>query len=73
MIYPKKLNSKKVDLFLGILSISLIIVSIILLIINKLVTPNIWWSHICIISFLIGGTLMIFIIAMLVQKECLII
>lgn len=52
MIYPKKLNSKKVDLFLGILSISLIIVSIILLIINKLVTPNIWWSHICIISFL---------------------
>lgn len=52
MIYPKKLNSKKVDLFLGVFSLTMIIISVILLIINKLVTPGIWWSHICIISFI---------------------
>ena len=52
MLYPKKINSKKIDIFLGILSLSLVIISIILLIINYLTTPNIYWSHVCICGFI---------------------
>ena len=52
MIYPKKISSKKLDIFLNIFIVSIIALSIILLIINRLTTPNIYWSHLCIIGFL---------------------
>lgn len=52
MIYPKKISSKKIDSFLNILIISIIAVSVLLLIINWLVTPNLYWSHLCIIGFI---------------------
>ena len=52
MIYPKKISSKKIDIFLNIFSLCIILLSILLLIINLLTTPNIYWSHLCIISFI---------------------
>ena len=52
MIYPKKISSKKLDVFLNITTISLIVISVILLIINLLTSPNIYWSHLCIIGFI---------------------
>ena len=48
MIYPKKLNSKKSNQLVNILLICSIIVSAILVIINKIVSPNIPWAHITI-------------------------
>ena len=44
MIYPKKLSSKKKDLIFKILLISSIILALILLLINKLTTPEIPWA-----------------------------
>ena len=52
MLYPKKISSKKVNRFINTFSISVIALSIVLLIINYLTTPNIYWSHICICGFL---------------------
>lgn len=52
MIYPKKINSKKIDNFFKKFNFIVILISIILLIINKLTTPNIYWSHLCIFGFI---------------------
>ena len=52
MIYPKKISSKKVNVFVNAFSLCVIAVSIILLIINYFTTPNIYWSHLCICGFL---------------------
>ena len=52
MIYPKKIKSKKIDVFLKIFTYSLILVSIILVVINKLTTPDIYWSFLCIFGFI---------------------
>ena len=51
MIYPQKINSKKIDKFTSISRFIIIVLSMILLIINYLTTPKIYWSHICIIGF----------------------
>lgn len=48
MIYPKKISAKKSDLIIKIAVLSSIIISIILIMINKLTTPNISWSELCI-------------------------
>lgn len=52
MIYPKKINSKKIDVFFRILSGVLILVSILLVVINVFATPNIYWSPLCILGFI---------------------
>lgn len=52
MIYPKKIHSKKIDIFFRIFNLTIILISIILWIINKLTTPNIYWSHLCISGFI---------------------
>ena len=52
MIYPKRINSKKVDVFLNIFILCVVILSILLLLINYLTTPNIYWSHLCILGFI---------------------
>ena len=52
MIYPKKISSKKIDKFLNVFFYCVIILSVVLLIINMLTTPNIYWSHLCIIGFI---------------------
>ncbi len=52
MIYPKKIKSKKINAFLKIFTYSLILLSIILLVINKLTTPNVYWSALCIFGFI---------------------
>ena len=52
MIYPKKISSKKIDNFLKIFFICVILVSIVLLIINMITTPDIYWSHLCIVGFI---------------------
>ena len=44
MIYPKKLSSKKGDKIIRILMISSIIIAMILVLINKITTPNIPWA-----------------------------
>ena len=44
MIYPKKLSSKKGNKIITILMIVSIILAIILVLINKLTTPNITWA-----------------------------
>ena len=44
MIYPKKLSSKKGDLIFKIFLISSIILGILLILINKLTTPDIPWA-----------------------------
>lgn len=44
MIYPKKLSSKKGELILKICIISSILMAIVLLIINKALTPQIPWA-----------------------------
>ena len=44
MIYPQKLSSKKGEVVLKILMASSVLLGIILLIINKLTTPNIHWA-----------------------------
>ena len=52
MIYPKKIKSKKINAFLKIFTYSLILLSVILLVINKLTTPNVYWSALCIFGFI---------------------
>ena len=52
MIYPKKINSKKVNIFFRISNLVLILISILLIIINTLTTPNIYWSPLCILGFI---------------------
>ena len=47
MIYPQKINAKKSDLILKIAIISSIILGLILILINKLTTPNIHWAGFC--------------------------
>ena len=44
MIYPQKINSKKSELIINVLALVSIIIAIILVIINKLTTPEIPWS-----------------------------
>ena len=44
MIYPKKLNSKDGDIILKILLVFSIIMALILIMINKLVNPEVPWS-----------------------------
>ena len=52
MLYPKKINSKKIDRIFMIINIIVISFSLILLYINKITTPNIYWSHLCICGFI---------------------
>lgn len=44
MIYPQKLNSKKGDIVINMSIIISIVIAILLLVINKLITPNIPWA-----------------------------
>lgn len=44
MIYPKKLSSKKGDLIFKILLISSVILGLLLILINKLTTPDVPWA-----------------------------
>ena len=48
MIYPKKLNSRNGELAIKIVEISVIVTSIILVIINRIVTPKLYWSNLAI-------------------------
>ena len=52
MLYPKKIKSKTINRAFKIVVLVLSIVSIVLLIINRLTTPNIYWSHLCIFGFI---------------------
>lgn len=44
MIYPKKLSSKKGQKILNILLIVSVVIAILLIIINKIINPNIHWA-----------------------------
>ncbi|MBE5812480.1 MAG: hypothetical protein E7314_02345 [Clostridiales bacterium] len=46
MIYPQKINSKKTNLIINLLLIFSIIIGLVLILINKLTTPNIHWAGI---------------------------
>jgi len=46
MIYPQKISSRKTDLIINLLLIFSIIIGLVLILINKLTTPNIRWSGI---------------------------
>jgi hypothetical protein len=46
MIYPQKITSKKTDLIINSLLIFSIIIASVLILINKLTTPNIHWAGI---------------------------
>ena len=59
MIYPKKLSSKKGELVLKILLLVSILIAILLVVINKLTTPNISWAAIA-----NGGIVYIWIIVL---------
>ena len=52
MLYPQKISSKKIDKITHILRNSVILLSIVLLFINYLTTPKIYWSHLCIAGFI---------------------
>jgi len=52
MIYPKKISGKKIDKGFRIVTFIIIVVSIVLVVINELTTPNIYWSHLCIFGFI---------------------
>ncbi len=52
MLYPQKISSKKIDKIASLLRNGVIALSIILLIINYMTTPNIYWSHLCIAGFI---------------------
>ena len=52
MIYPKKIKNKTINIFFSIAILVIVVVSILLLIINMLTTPNIYWSHLCILGFI---------------------
>ena len=47
MIYPQKINAKKSDIILKILIIGSVILGGLLVIINKITTPNIKWAGYC--------------------------
>ena len=46
MIYPQKINSKKTDIIINSLLIFSIVIGLVLILINKLTTPNIGWAGI---------------------------
>ena len=46
MIYPTKISSKKTNLIINLLLIFSIIIGLVLILINKLTTPNIGWAGI---------------------------
>lgn len=46
MIYPQKITSKKTDLIINLLLIFSILIALVLILINKLTTPNIHWAGI---------------------------
>ena len=48
MIYPKKLNSRKSKMIIDALLFFTVIISAILILINKLTTPNVSWAYIAI-------------------------
>ena len=48
MIYPKKLNSRKSKIIIDVLLIFTMLISAILILINKLTTPNVSWAYIAI-------------------------
>lgn len=48
MIYPKKLNSKKSNYLVNAFMVCSIIISIILIVINKITSPMVPWAHISI-------------------------
>ena len=52
MLYTKKIKRKTINRAFKIVILVLSIVSVVLLIINRLTTPNIYWSHICILGFI---------------------
>lgn len=51
MIYPQKISSKKLDSFLKVFGYAILFISILLMIINKLTTPDLYWSHLSICGF----------------------
>lgn len=44
MIYPQKINAKKSDRIIKILAVLSIVIALILILINKITTPNIPWA-----------------------------
>lgn len=48
MIYPQKISAKKSDKIIKLVTIISVIISILLIVINKLTTPNILWSGLAI-------------------------
>lgn len=46
MIYPQKISSRKTDLIINLLLIFSIFIGLILILINKLTTPNVHWAAI---------------------------
>lgn len=48
MIYPKKLTSRSGENAIKIVNIIAVVISIFLLVINKIVTPNLYWSELSI-------------------------
>jgi len=52
MIYPKKLSNRKSKIIINILLVITTIISAILVLINKLTTPNISWSYISILGII---------------------
>lgn len=52
MIYPKKIKNKTINKFFKVTILVLALLSVALLIINKFTTPNIYWSHLCILGFI---------------------
>lgn len=47
MIYPQKINAHKSNIIIRSLLIASILLGIILVVINKLTTPNIHWAAMC--------------------------
>ena len=47
MFYPQKINAKKTDLIIKIAIVISLFVGILLVVINKLTTPNIHWAGFC--------------------------
>ena len=52
MIYPEKIKSKNIDRFINLFRFCIILLSALLLLINYLTTPTIYWSHLCILGFI---------------------
>ena len=47
MIYPKRISAKRIDLILNLSMLASVIVGILLIIINKLTSPQIHWAALC--------------------------